>query len=77
MSRKTRYLWGKDSTGELKSESHPSNYKYWRKKNVFIMHGNGGGARLVGLYWHIILREKNSNLRIPSLNDNEALDSAC
>lgn len=32
VSRKTRYLWGRDSTGELKPESHPSNYKYWRKK---------------------------------------------
>lgn len=47
------------------------------EKNVFIMHGNGGGTRVVGLYWHIILRERNSNLRIPSLNVNEALDSAC
>lgn len=33
------------------------------------MHGNGGGVRLAGLYGHITLRESNSNLRIPSLND--------
>lgn len=76
MSRKTRYLWGKDSTGELKSESHPSNYKYWRKK-CFHYAREWGWGKLVGLYWHIILRERNSNLRIPSLNDKEALDSAC
>lgn len=29
------------------------------EKNIFIMHGNGGGVRLASLYWHIILRERN------------------
>lgn len=32
MRGKTRYLWGKDGTRGLKPESHPSNYKYIRKK---------------------------------------------
>lgn len=40
------------------------------------MHRNGGGVRLAKLYRHIILRERNSNLRVPFLNVNEALDSA-
>lgn len=39
------------------------------------MHGNGGGVRLASLYRHIILRKRISNLRVPFLNVNEALDS--
>lgn len=75
MRGKTKYLWGKDATGGLKPESHPRNYKY-RRKHIFIMHGNGGGERLASLYRHTILRERNSNLRVPFLNVSEVLDEA-
>ena len=40
------------------------------------MHRNGGGVRLADLYKHIILRERNSNGRVPFLYVNEALDFA-
>lgn len=49
------------------------------EKNIFIMHGNGGGARLASLYRHIILRERKKlkSKSFFSLIDNESLDSAC
>lgn len=74
MRGKTRYLWGKDATGGLKPESRPSNYKYSRK--IFsLCKGMGGWARLAGLFTSTQSYRKESNLKIPSLN--EILDSKC
>ena len=40
---KTRYLWGKGAIGGLKPESHPSNYKYRRKKYFHYVREWGWG----------------------------------
>lgn len=62
MRGKTRYLQGKDATRGLKPESHLSNYKY-KRKNIFIMPGNGGGCKVKSASLACSPMGEKSNLR--------------